>query len=58
MQAKKKPGRRPEGLGKAFSCRLRLDQDQELRAEATKKNRTLVSVLREKLDELQSLKAG
>lgn len=44
--------RKKEGLGPAFSCRLRADQDKMLRAEAKKKGLPLVTVLRLWFDDL------
>lgn len=54
--SKKKPGRKPEGLGPTFSCRLRADQDRDVRDEAARENKPLVTVIRERLDELKALK--
>lgn len=49
--------RKKEGLGPAFSCRLREEQDRELRREAKKKKKPLVVILRRKLDKLGELEA-
>lgn len=44
--------RKKEGLGPAFSCRLRGDQDKLLRAQAKKDGLPLVTVLRLWINEL------
>lgn len=50
IMARGKPGRKPEGLGAAFSCRLRKDQDSALRKEASSQGLPLVAVLRRWVD--------
>lgn len=50
--------RKKEGLGPAFSCRLRDEQDRRLRQEAKKKRKPLVTVLRSWVDELDKIKAA
>ena len=48
-------GRKSEGLGPAFSCRLRADQDAALRAEALRQDKPLVTVLRQWIDQLNAM---
>lgn len=51
-------GRKSEGLGPAFSCRLRADQDAALRAEALRLEKPLVTVLRSWIDSLDGCIKG
>jgi hypothetical protein len=50
--------RKKEGLGPAFSCRLHEAQDRDLRAEAKKKKKPLVTVLRQRMAELDERRAA
>jgi hypothetical protein len=48
------PPKKNKDLGPAFSCRLRVEQDVAIRAEAADKGVTLVEVLRRRLDKAQA----